>query len=302
MSGAIVSRSVAAMTTTESKQRRSGTRVEAGGVQTYYEVNGGGDALLMLHGGLCTAETCDAQVPALAEQYRVFVPERRGHGRTPDVEGPLTYSIMADDTIAFIEALGIGPSLVVGFSDGGAVALLVALRRPDLVRKLVLIGQWANSDGATPQTRAMMPSLSADMLPPMLRALHAAVSPDGPEHFDVVFEKLKPSWLGGDDVELAELAKIAAPTLVLLGDRDLLTVEHAAAMQRAHAGGPARRRARGAAQPAVGQARSRQSAVARLLDGGRVAPAVAASCSSGSSPCCSAKRLAVAREDASIFA
>lgn len=233
MSGGIVSRSVAGMTTTESKHRRSGTHVQAGGVQTYYEVSGGGDALLMLHGGLCTAETCDAQVAALAEHYRVFVPERRGHGRTPDVEGPLTYSIMADDTIAFIEALAIGPAALVGFSDGGAVALLVALRRPDLVRKLVVIGQGANSDGAAPQTRAMMTSLSADMLPPMLKALHAAVSPDGPDHFEVVFEKLKPSWLGGDDIELAELAKIAAPTLVLLGDRDMFTVEHAAAMQRA---------------------------------------------------------------------
>ncbi len=221
------------MTTTEPQQTRSGAYLDAGGVHTYYEVTGGGDPLLLLHGGMCTAETCDAQVPALAEQYRVFVPERRGHGRTPDVEGPLTYSIMADDTIAFVEALGIGPALVVGFSDGGAVALLVALRRPDLVRKLVLIGQGANSDGAAPETRAMMESLSADVLPPMLKALYAAVSPDGPDHFEAVFEKLKPLWLGGDDVEIAELASIAAPTLVLLGDRDMLTVEHAAAMQRA---------------------------------------------------------------------
>jgi pimeloyl-ACP methyl ester carboxylesterase len=179
------------MTTTEPQQTRSGAYLDAGGVHTYYEVTGGGDPLLLLHGGMCTAETCDAQVPALAEQYRVFVPERRGHGRTPDVEGPLTYSIMADDTIAFIEALGIGPALVVGFSDGGAVALLVALRRPDLVRKLVLIGQGANSDGAAPETRAMMESLSADVLPPMLKALYAAVSPDGPDHFEAVFEMLK---------------------------------------------------------------------------------------------------------------
>jgi pimeloyl-ACP methyl ester carboxylesterase len=229
----IAGRSVAAMTTTEPQQTRNGAYVAAGGVHTYYEVTGSGDPLVMLHGGMCTAETCDAQVPALAEHYRVFVPERRGHGRTPDVEGPITYSIMADDTIGFMEALGIGPAHVIGFSDGGAVALLAALRRPDLVRKLVLIGQWANSDGAAPETRAMMESLSADVLPPMLNALYAAVSPDGPDHFEAVFEKLKPSWLGGDDVELSELAEIPAPTLVLLGDRDMLTVEHAAAMQRA---------------------------------------------------------------------
>jgi pimeloyl-ACP methyl ester carboxylesterase len=229
----IAGRSVAAMTISEPQQTRDGAYVDAGGVHTYYEVTGSGDPLVMLHGGMCTAETCDAQVAALAEHYRVFVPERRGHGRTPDVEGPITYSIMADDTICFIEALGIEPAHVIGFSDGGAVALLLALRRPDLARKLVLIGQWANSDGAAPETRAMMESLSADVLPPMLKALYAAVSPDGPDHFEAVFEKLKPSWLGADDVELPELAKIPAPTLVLLGDRDMLTVEHAAAMQRA---------------------------------------------------------------------
>lgn len=229
----IARRSVAAMSTTEPQQTRNGAYVDAGGVHTYYEVTGSADPLVLLHGGMCTAETWDAQAPALAERYRVFVPERRGHGRTADVEGAITYSIMADDTIAFIEALELGPAHVIGFSDGGAVALLLAMRSPDLVRKLVMIGQWANSGGAAPETRAMMESLSADVLPPMLKALYAAVSPDGPDHFDAVFEKLKPSWLGGDDVELAELAKVRAPTLVLLGDRDMLTVEHAAAMQRA---------------------------------------------------------------------
>jgi pimeloyl-ACP methyl ester carboxylesterase len=225
------------MTTSERQQTRSGAYVDAGRVHTYYEVTGSGDPLVLLHGGMCTAETWDAQVPALAEQFRVVVPERRGHGRTADVEGPLTYSVMADDTIAFIETLGIGPAHLVGFSDGAAVAMFVALRRPDLVRRLVLIGQWANSEGASPPTRAMMNGLSVDVLPPMLKALYAAVSPDGPDHFAAVFEKLKPSWLGREDVQLAELTKIMAPALVMLGDRDMPTVEHGAAMQRALADG-----------------------------------------------------------------
>jgi pimeloyl-ACP methyl ester carboxylesterase len=221
------------MTTSEQQQQaRNGAYLEAGGVRTYHEVSGHGDPLVLLHGGMCTLETFDGLTAVLAERYRVHAPERRGHGRTPDVEGPITYAIMAEDTIAFMEAAGIGPAHLVGWSDGAFVALLVALRRPELVRKLVLIGQFVNADGVRPELKAL-DGLTADMLPPVLKQLYAAVSPDGPDHFEVVFEKLSPSWLGEADMELAELSRVSAPTLVLLGDDDLPTIEHAEAMRRA---------------------------------------------------------------------
>src|SRR4051794_18579544 len=88
--------------TAQTGTARAGSYVDAGGLHTYYEVHGAGDPLMLLHGGLCTAETLDGQVPAFAERYRVYVPERRGHGRTPDVEGPITYQNMAADTAAFM--------------------------------------------------------------------------------------------------------------------------------------------------------------------------------------------------------
>src|ERR687889_483953 len=97
-------RSVAAMT---SNEQRPGAYVDAGGVRTYYEVRGDGESVVLLRGGLCTAETWDGRAPALAERYRVYVPERRGHGRTRDVDGPITYELMAQDTIAFFEALSL---------------------------------------------------------------------------------------------------------------------------------------------------------------------------------------------------
>src|SRR5262245_40207502 len=136
------------MATTQ--QARDGAYLDAGGVHTYYEVRGAGDPVILLHGGMCTAEPFDGQAPALAERYRAYVPERRGHGRTPDVDGPITYEVMARDTIDFIEAAGTGPAHLVGWSDGAIVGLLVALERPELVRKLVLIGQYSNDDGASP--------------------------------------------------------------------------------------------------------------------------------------------------------
>src|SRR5262249_15603027 len=148
------------MATTQ--QTRNGAYLDAGGVHTYYEDRGTGDPLILLHGGMCTAETFDGQAPVLAEHYRVLVPERRGHGRTPDVDGPITYEVMAQDTIAFIEAAGTGPAHLVGWSDGAIVGVLVALERPDLVRKLVLIGQYTSDDGASPEVKAMVDSFTPD--------------------------------------------------------------------------------------------------------------------------------------------
>jgi pimeloyl-ACP methyl ester carboxylesterase len=107
-----------------------GEYVNVGDVRTYYEVHGGGEPVVLLHGGFGTVESWAMQTPALAERYRVYVPERRGHGRTPDVNGPITYETMAADTAAFLEAAGTGAAHLVGWSDGAVVGMLVALRRP----------------------------------------------------------------------------------------------------------------------------------------------------------------------------
>lgn len=215
---------------------RTGAYIDAGAVRTYYEVTGSGEPLLLLHGGLCTAETLDSQTPVLATKYRVYVPERRGHGRTPDVEGPITFDIMAQDTIAFLEALGIPSAHLVGFSDGAMVALRVALQRPELVRKLILVGSPVNEDGTRPEHVTLLESFTRENFPPMFVQLYAAISPDGADHFGVVFDKMMGSQRQGQpEIALDELARVTAPVLVLLGDDDVPTIEHAAAMQRAFA-------------------------------------------------------------------
>jgi pimeloyl-ACP methyl ester carboxylesterase len=219
------------MTTTETTNR-GGAYVDAAGLRTYYERTGSGHPLVLLHGGFCTAETFDGLTPQLAPAYTVYVPERRGHGRTGDVDGPITYKIMAADTMAFLEALGLTKAHLVGYSDGAVVALLVALQRPDLVDRLVLIGQPINAAGMPEFVRAMIPNFSQQMLPPFLKALYAATSPDGPQHFDVVFDKLRNELTREPNMQIEEVAGLAAPTLVLLGDRDMITPEHAVALVR----------------------------------------------------------------------
>jgi pimeloyl-ACP methyl ester carboxylesterase len=171
---------------------------------------------VLLHGGLCTLETFDGLTPLLTERFRVYTPERRGHGRTADVEGPITYVNMAQDTTAFMDALGISGAHLVGFSDGAAVAMHVALDRPDLVARLVLIGQAVNQDESAvpPQAMASLDDLASN-LPPMLAQLYGAVSPDGPDHFGVIVDKLAPLWGSEPTFTFDRLATIAAPTLFL---------------------------------------------------------------------------------------
>ena len=201
------------MATSEQTRARGGKYVDAGGVHTYYEVTGTGEPLVLLHGGFCPAETWDAQTPALAENFQVYVPERRGHGRTPDVEGPITYENMARDTIAFMEAVGVSSAHLVGWSDGANVGLLVALERPDLVRKLVFMGSVVNHEGYRREWDPALVDLSLEAMPPMFEQMYAAVSPDGPDHFGVIFDKLKSTWQAEPSMQLDELSRVAAPTL-----------------------------------------------------------------------------------------
>lgn len=209
-----------------------GAYIDANGVSTYYEEEGSGDPVLLLHAGLASVETWSLQRPALATRYRVVIPERRGHGRTSDV-GELTYDLMAQDTIAFIEALDLGPCHLVGFSDGGAVAMRVALLRDDLVRKLVVLGTPAGKEGEPEYWREAVEVLTPDSPPFLvLKGLYESLSPDGPEHWPIVCNKVIALWRESTGLGLEALTGIKATTLILLGDDDGLTPEHAAAMAR----------------------------------------------------------------------
>lgn len=211
-----------------------GEYVELPGVKTWYEAEGAGDPLLLLHGGLCTNETWQAQRADLAGRYRLFLPERRGHGHTPDVEGPLSYQDMADDTIAFVESVVGGPAHLVGWSDGGIVALLVAIARPDLVRKVVAMGANFLPGPESSAAPGLLDHMAADA-PDMaaFRGMYEAASPDGAAHWPVVVNKVVDMIHTQPTISTDDLARISAPALVLVGDDDLTTLEHTIALYRA---------------------------------------------------------------------
>ena len=204
--------------------------VEVAGRRVWHEVSGAGAPVVLLHGGFVGAASFSRQVPALVEAgYRVHVPERRGHAHTPDVAGPITYSAMADDTVAYLEQVVSIPAHLVGWSDGAVVALLVAQRRPDLVARMALIGQYYNSTGKAAGGDIVSLLNSSEVIT-FLRQGYDPVSPDGPEHFTIVHAKMMRMFEAEPEIDLDTLSRVSAPTLVLQGDRDEVTVEHSLAV------------------------------------------------------------------------
>lgn len=195
-------------------------------VRTWYDEVGAGEPLVLLHGGLVDARFFVQNIDPLAERFHVFTPERRGHGHTPDVPGPITYEAMAVDTIDFLEQVVVTSAHLVGHSDGAVVAMLVAMRRPDLVRKLVLVSGGFHHSGLMPG----MDELDVDQVVQFLGSAYGEVSPDGEEHFPVVVRKI--AEMAAKEPELAreDLGRVTSRTLVMFGDDDLLTMEHVVAM------------------------------------------------------------------------
>jgi pimeloyl-ACP methyl ester carboxylesterase len=200
--------------------------VQTGPVRTWYDEHGDGEPVVLLHGGLVDARWFEPNLGPLAERFHVYTPERRGHGHTADVEGPITYQVMADDTIAFLDAVIGGPADLVGHSDGAFVAMLVAMQRPDLVNRLVMIsGGFDKSGEAAPDME-----FDVDQVVQFLGTAYGEVSPDGEAHFPVVVAKIGELMKNEPHVDVAELSRIPHRSLVMFSDDDLVTLQHAVEM------------------------------------------------------------------------
>jgi pimeloyl-ACP methyl ester carboxylesterase len=211
-----------------------GQYIDIGAVKTWYDEQGEGDPLVLLHGGLVPNESWGMQMPEFSAHFKVLAPERRGHGRTPDVDGPLNYDDMAADTIGFLEKVVGSAANLVGWSDGGIVGLLVAIERPDLVRKLVVIGANYDLAGLPAELQEGLGHVTADSEDmAMPRALHVAVAPGGLESWNTLYEKFQVMAHSQPHITLEELGRITAPTLVVSGDDDLPTLEHTTTLYRA---------------------------------------------------------------------
>ncbi|MBD0354401.1 MAG: alpha/beta hydrolase [Rubrobacteraceae bacterium] len=207
------------------------------GLEMYYEVHGTGQPLVVLHGAYMTIGTMGEVVPGLAEARRVIAVELQGHGRTADVDRPLTYEQMADDVAALIGHLGIEQADVFGYSMGGGVALQVAVRHPEVVRKLVVASASYTSDGMHPELLEMIPTIAPEAFAgsPIEEAyLRTAPNPDD---FPNLVAKLKRLDMEPFAWPPEDIREIAAPTLLIVGDSDAIRLEHAVELFRLLGGG-----------------------------------------------------------------
>ena len=206
-----------------------GHHVQLGEVSTWYDERGQGEPLVLAHGGVSDARFFDKNIDALAEPYRVYTPERRGHGHTPDVQGPISYQLMTDDTIAFLDEVVGGPAHLVGHSDGAVVMMMVAMQRPDLARDLVLVSGGFHHDGVLDAGKGF----DVDQVVEFAGHAYGEISPDGEDHFRAVVEKIAVMAASEPDLAQSDLANVKARTLVMFSDDDLVTMQHVIDMYEA---------------------------------------------------------------------
>jgi pimeloyl-ACP methyl ester carboxylesterase len=203
--------------------------VDIAGHPTWVTRTGAGEPLLLLHGGAsCSDDVLGFLGPPLGERYEVIAFDRRGHGYTADTAEPFHYESMADEVIGVLETVIGGPAVVVGWSDGGIASLLAARKRPDLVRRQVLIGANFHHDGIVLNGVDDDPDFAA-----YVAQAYAERSPDGAEHFPVVMEKFLAMARTEPTLTADDLGGIGVPTLVLAGDDDLVRLDHTAALYEA---------------------------------------------------------------------
>jgi pimeloyl-ACP methyl ester carboxylesterase len=254
------------VTITDIAARRGAKLVNANGIDIAYTELGDGPPLILLHGALISGGPAWAGSPvayvdhmeALGKHFRVIAPDTRGSGATAHSGGPARFDILADDVVALIEALGLDRPLVAGFSEGGATATIVALRRPDVVRALVNHAGFDIFDPHAPAHQMVRPifggnpeATTADpdaaqqafqSMPPMA-AVFATMRADyddaqGDGHWRTYLGQFFDRAIAPLGYSVEDFAAIAAPTLILTGDRDMFCpVEAACAAYRAVATG-----------------------------------------------------------------
>jgi pimeloyl-ACP methyl ester carboxylesterase len=210
---------------------RTGTAT-VNGLRMYYEEHGSGPPLVLLHGGGSTVQTSfGAIIPVLARTHHLIAPEQQAHGHSGDREGPLSFEQMADDTAALLAQLGVAQADVLAFSNGGVVAMQLAIRHPRAVRRLILCSSFYARSGMPPQFwQGFAHATMADMPPPLRAAFVAAAPPSA--DVPARFAKLVALMESFHDLPEASLRGIAAKTLVMVGDRDVMSVEHSAQLAR----------------------------------------------------------------------
>jgi pimeloyl-ACP methyl ester carboxylesterase len=225
------------VSTLESKPLESG-HAPVNGINMYYEVHGRKDGvpLVLLHGGGSTIEVTFSRVlPVFAGSRRVIAVEEQAHGRTTDRNAPVAFESSADDVAALLRYLQVDRADIFGFSNGASVALQVAIRHPQLVRRMVFASSITKRAGAQPQLWEFMEQADFSNMPQPLKDAFLRVNPNV-QQLKTMHDKDAARMLSFKDIPDDSVRSVRAPTLIVLGDQDIVRPEHAVELTRLIAG------------------------------------------------------------------
>lgn len=209
---------------------QKGQYVQVNGLNIYYEEYGKGQPLILLHGGTETSQMWQPFLASFVPDFRVITPDSRAHGRTNNPKGELSYQLLADDVVAFIQALNLTQPLVFGYSDGGQIALEIGMRYPSLTGAFVVGAAWYEFsdtyinflqtygfEGPDIVDFEKLQRVAPDWVS-FLKTEHART--DDPDYWQTLLKQISSMWWAPLNYTAEDFYKISAPTLILIGDRD----------------------------------------------------------------------------------
>lgn len=205
---------------------------DVNGLKMYYEVHGQGKPLVLIHGGGSSIETTFGRVISqLAKNHQVIAVDLQAHGRTSDRNTDLTFEQDADDVVTLLKNLKIDNADFFGFSNGGTTALQIAIRHPEITGKLILGSALSKRNGVPAQFWDFMKQASLANMPEQLKEAYKEVASD-PNGLQIMHDRDAKRMVNFKDIPDEKIRSIKAPTLIIIGDKDVITPEHAIEMHR----------------------------------------------------------------------
>jgi len=210
----------------------SGNYADVNGIKMYYEIQGEGKPLVLIHGGGSTIQTTFGKIlPMLSKRYKTIAVELQAHGHTTDRDAPESFVQDADDVAALLKQLNINKAFVFGFSNGGSTTLQLAIRHPEIVEKIVVVAGAYKREGFIAGFFESMPNATLDVMPQGLKAAFLKINLDTTALMNM-FNKDKQRMIDFKDWDDSDLQNIKAPALIINADKDVVLPEHALKMSK----------------------------------------------------------------------
>lgn len=221
----------ATQTNKESKPKSSNGYASVNGLKMYYEIYGEGTPLVLIHGGGSTIQTTFGRVlPELSRNNKVIAVEMQAHGHTADIDRPLSFEQDADDIAMLLKTLNIKKANLFGFSNGASTTLQFAIRHPVMTGKIIVASTFYKKSGAHDWFWAMMSKPTFEGMPRLYKEAFSKINPDT-SALHRMYERDIARMQSFPDISEQQIKSIKAPSLIIIGDRDVVKTRHAVEMQ-----------------------------------------------------------------------